>query len=408
MEMDSYMCQEDLRRQQARYKDAVCAQAAAGKAIILYGAGMYGRKILSLLRQEHIHIQSFAVTQKGYNLPTVMGVPVRTLDEVIADTPQAFFVLAVKPSAQGVLEEELQKRGITSYLCLPKHAEIVLDEMFFRPVMEITPRAGCSVNCRFCPQPLFLQRYFAGGDGCQREMDTNEFRGYVSKMPEDCVIDFSGFVEPFLAKDGLEMVKYAHESGHDVRLFTTLQGLSLEQFREIEDIPFRLVVLHLPDQKGYANIPVTEEYLQLLRYVVQKKKKDGSSFVDFANCQCEPHPEAVKIINHQIMITWDLIDRAGNLDDEALRSAAYKHEPIYCGRAAAYNHNVLLPNGDVVLCCMDFGMQRVFGNLKRQSYEEIMQGAVLRSVVRENGREGDALCRKCTYARRWEGEHKIT
>ena len=163
METDSYMCQEDLRRQQARYKDAVRAQAAEGKAIVLYGAGMYGRKILSLLRQEHIHVQSFAVTQKGYNLPTVMGVPVRTLDEVIADTPQAFFVLAVKPSAQSVLEEELQKRGITSYLCLPEHAEAVLDEMFFRPVMEITPRAGCSVNCRFCPQPLFLQRYFAGG-----------------------------------------------------------------------------------------------------------------------------------------------------------------------------------------------------------------------------------------------------
>lgn len=49
------------------------------------------------------------------------------------------------------------------------------------------------------------------------------------------------------------MVKYAYESGHDVRLFTTLQGLSLAQFHEIEDIPFRLVVLHLPDQKGYAH-----------------------------------------------------------------------------------------------------------------------------------------------------------
>ncbi len=146
METDSYMCQEDLRRQQARYKDSVRAQAVAGKAIVLYGAGMYGRKILSLLRQEHIHVQSFAVTQKGYNLPTVMGVPVRTVDEVIRDMPQAFLVLAVKPSAQDVLMEELRKRGISSYLKLPEHAEEILDEMFFRPVMEITPRAGCSVN----------------------------------------------------------------------------------------------------------------------------------------------------------------------------------------------------------------------------------------------------------------------
>lgn len=111
--------------------------------------------------------------------------------------------------------------------------------------------------------------------------------------------------------------------------------------------------------------------MQLLGYVVRKKKKDGSSFVDFANCQCEPHPKAVKVIDRQVMITWDMIDRAGNLDDEALRSATCMHEPIYCGRASAYNHNVLLPNGNVVLCCMDFDMQRVLGNLKRQSYEEI-------------------------------------
>ena len=45
----------------------------------------------------------------------------------------------------------------------------------------------------------------------------------------------------------------------------------------------------------------------------------------------------------------------------------------YCNRALRMNHNVLLPNGDVVLCCMDFGMQHVLGNLKRQSYEEILK-----------------------------------
>lgn len=163
MEKIPYMWQENLRRQQACYKDTIREQVSAGRTIVLYGAGMYGRKILSLLRQEHIHVHTFAVTQQGYNLPEVMGVPVRTVDEVIRDMPQAFFVLAVKPSAQDVLMEELRKRGISSYLKLPEHAEEILDEMFFRPVMEITPRAGCSVNCRFCPQPLFMQRYFAGG-----------------------------------------------------------------------------------------------------------------------------------------------------------------------------------------------------------------------------------------------------
>ena len=64
VEKVSYMCQKDLHRQQERYKDAIRAQAAAGKLIVLYGAGMYGRKILSMLRQEHIQVHSLAVTQR--------------------------------------------------------------------------------------------------------------------------------------------------------------------------------------------------------------------------------------------------------------------------------------------------------------------------------------------------------
>lgn len=51
MEKNPYMWQENLRRQQACYKDTIREQVSAGRTIVLYGAGMYGRKILSLLRQ---------------------------------------------------------------------------------------------------------------------------------------------------------------------------------------------------------------------------------------------------------------------------------------------------------------------------------------------------------------------
>lgn len=391
--------EEKLDAIRFHYEDALRARQTDGWTLYLYGAGIYGRKMFSMLQKQGIAIASFVVTEKKYNLLEVMGLPVQTLDEVAAGTRKPCFLLAVKPASEELLIRELEKRGISDYLCLPEYAEEILDDTFFRPVMEITPRAGCSVNCRFCPQTLFLKQYFSGGGSCPHEMTIGEFRRYVRALPKDCMIDFSGFVEPFLAKDGLEMVKYAYASGHDVRLFTTLQGLTLEQFHEIEDIPFKLVVLHLPDKNGYANIPVTPEYLQLLQYVAGKKRTDGRPFVDTANCQCEPHPETVNVIQHRIPISWDLIDRAGNLDDASLRSAQEKHEPIYCGRAAAYNHNVLLPNGDVVLCCMDFGMQRVLGNLNHSSYAEIMQGEPMRRIQQANRNCGDLLCRKCTYAK---------
>ena len=32
----------------------------------------------------------------------------------------------------------------------------------------------------------------------------------------------------------------------------------------------------------------------------------------------------------------------------------------------------LLPNGDVSLCCMDYGLDNIIGNLDQQSYEDVV------------------------------------
>ena len=35
-------------------------------------------------------------------------------------------------------------------------------------------------------------------------------------------------------------------------------------------------------------------------------------------------------------------------------------------------HNVVLPNGDVSLCCMDYGLEHIIGNLLDQEYEDVI------------------------------------
>jgi len=390
----------DIGRQIVREKAAYLAavrKKGAEKRIFVYGAGRYGRELAARLSEQGIEVAGYAVTQAKYNQTMLRGLPVRAIAELLSEKAQLLFLIGVKDAMQGAIEKTLQESGVTDYLLPPVHFTEMIDGYFTRPVMEITPKAGCSVHCRYCPQDLFLQRYFA--EDRQAEMTFDEFRMYLDKMPQDIVVDFAGFVEPFLAKDGLRMVQYAHESGHDVRLFTTLVGLDRASFREIEDIPFQLVVLHLPDVHQYANIPVTDAYLELLRDVVTKTRPNGDAFVDMANCQAEPDPRVVEIIGHQFPISWDLYDRAGNLSDEHLRSAKPHAEPIYCERSVRLDHNVLLPNGDVVLCCMDFGMTHVLGNLKQQTYDEILQGKGLACIVAANDRCGDGLCRKCTYAK---------
>lgn len=61
---------------------------------------------------------------------------------------------------------------------------------------------------------------------------------------------------------------------------------------------------------------------------------------------------------------------------------------------------VVLPDGTLILCCQDYGMQHILGNLIEQSWEEIREGDEYKKFVR--GMDDDTipiLCRKCGDAR---------
>ena len=82
------------------------------------------------------------------------------------------------------------------------------------------------------------------------------------------------------------------------------------------------------------------------------------------------------------------------------------NNPIYCNFNLGLTSNVLLPNGEVVLCCMDFGLRHVLGNLQNNTYEEIINSDTRRKIL-EGMAKGDVrntLCRNCTeaYELLWE------
>lgn len=64
-------------------------------------------------------------------------------------------------------------------------------------------------------------------------------------------------------------------------------------------------------------------------------------------------------------------DRAGNLENKDNKLAS-KHlsGKIACSRSRILNHNVLLPDGSLVLCCNDFGLDYVLGNLNTDTYDD--------------------------------------
>jgi hypothetical protein len=59
-----------------------------------------------------------------------------------------------------------------------------------------------------------------------------------------------------------------------------------------------------------------------------------------------------------------------------------------CGCDERLYHNIMLPNGDVSLCCMDYGLEEICGNLFESDYNDVIPDPY----------EVFKLCRQCENA----------
>lgn len=252
------------------------------------------------------------------------------------------------------------------------------------PTLEITTNIaekGCVVDCVFCPQRILEKSY----NSEKRVMTLNEFKTMIDKIPREVRITFAGFTEPWLNKYCTDMVLYAHERGHSVSAFTTAVGMTPEDVERLSVVPYAGnpnggFCLHLPDQEEFAKHPINSNYIR----TIEKFKELEHRFQNFYTmCMSENVHESVRHIYPTAAIPtfWN---RAGNLIGEAKlkpeldkikdrwKSAIVSNEPKTCGCVEDLYHNVLLPNGDVSLCCMDYSLEYILGNLNKQDYDDIV------------------------------------
>jgi hypothetical protein len=238
-------------------------------------------------------------------------------------------------------------------------------------MMEITTGVGCIVDCKFCPQNTLLKAYRSQ----KRKLSFDNFKTALNKMPTDTLIIFSGFAEPFLNKECTKMVLYASENGHQVSIFTTGTGLTVEDVNVINHIPFGGLphggfVLHLADNEGYTNIIVDDAYLRLLKAI---KKANIHNLL--LRTMGSLHKGIRHIFPEDTVKTQKMNSRAGYLTKEGVKldcCSCTHNGDVICGRDEYIYNNVMLPNGDVVLCCQDFGMKHILGNLFDEPYEKIV------------------------------------
>jgi len=225
-------------------------------------------------------------------------------------------------------------------------------------------------------------------------MSLEDFKTCVDKTPKGTEIAFSGFSEPFLNPKCIEMIEYAYEKGHPVSVYTTLVGASMDDIKRLGKIRFYDFVMHLPDKE--MTIKINDEYLAKLRAV--SRLKISATHDKHACCFAEVDKRVRDIIGKSMNVE-DFVrpnTRAGYIKASGIRKKGW----IACRKCGgALNHNVVLPNGDVVMCCMDFGQRHAFGNLLKQSYKEIMGSPERKRVLAGmNDERQDILCRTCESA----------
>ncbi len=268
--------------------------------------------------------------------------------------------------------------------------------------LEITTRVGCKNNCRYCPQGALVEAYKKRSSIYEMSLDT--FKRCLDKVPKEVRIDFSGMAEPWLNPVCTEMVVHAHDAGFSLAVYTTLVGMNLVDIDALTKIPFRVFEVHLPDQDSYTNIKVTGEYLEKLKKI-SNSNISGLGYMTIGKV----HPAVKEVVSEKVK-EHPIIDRAGNVKEiEGVQSNERLKGIIRCiSCGKLLNHNVMLPNGDIILCCMDYGLKHVLGNLLEVDYEKLFHTSGYRLLQRKlNDDSLDILCRYCHNAKRskWNWLH---
>lgn len=275
--------------------------------------------------------------------------------------------------------------------------------------IEITTKIGCRNACVYCPQDALIKAYRARAHILEMSFDV--FKACLDKIPSEVDVHFCGMCEPWLNPECTDMVLYAYKKGHKIFVLTTLTGMNLSDVDLLKTCSFEMFDIHLPSENGFENIKIDDQYLEVLEKI--SKSNINATYHTHAGAT----PPAVRQKMGEAISILPLISRVahfenmsafGSFETSASISAQNrKRGVISCTRNLSLP--VLLPNGDVVLCCMDYGLKHVLGNLISEDYNSLFRSAEFLKVKKGLRDESlDILCRYCDgYADDLDASAKI-
>jgi hypothetical protein len=274
------------------------------------------------------------------------------------------------------------------------------------PVMELTTMIGCPLMCTFCPQDNLRTQYGTS----EKYMTPRDLTTALVKLPKNTRIDFSGMSEPWANPECTSMLEEVLYMGFNVAIYSTLYGMTdPERVRKVlEEHPnqVEVIMLHLPDangnMKGWKN---SEEWQRAAAIISHTNVPCGVGAMTMDRNGIV-HPELQSMVGQ--LAGWVGHTRADSLNLEQIAGQAISITPhnkfsLTCRSTPFYDRNVLLPDGSVVLCCMDYDLKHVIGNLLTQTYDEVMQGKPLLDLIALNEApefNKCSICKSCENVRK--------
>ena len=258
------------------------------------------------------------------------------------------------------------------------------------PHLELTSTWACGRMCSYCPQKLYMSSSKQLKNNAKE--NDNFFPKYLSieliqkilkNIPENTVIHWTGFTEPLDTIDFDKISKLLNEKKFKQIISTTLVGKpqSKEFLKNNIDL-FSSIMLHLPDNEGLMKGHFDSNYEifldELVSNIISKfknnKKMDVTCFLigdDWHPSVRAPLKRLSKVFGDKILEKAVFLNTrlsAINPDDfgkSKTKPQTNRSDDVVFGCTyKRMNQGVLLPNGSVSLCCNDYGLKTILGNLQ--------------------------------------------
>jgi radical SAM protein with 4Fe4S-binding SPASM domain len=266
-------------------------------------------------------------------------------------------------------------------------------------LIEFSLFVKCPVDCSYCPHESLNHA------SKEKYIDIDKFKLFLDRIPTEVGIVYAGFCEPLLYKNFDIAVKYASTKKYRQFVATTLP----DKFENNIDVFFDESLwagrsIHLrdefmkykPDEAYYKNL---DKFFRQMQFNKNSSLDNRFSFLG-------------ENIDRKIILLLkkhNLIHLHTKLKPyQRIESPIEYKEPerssfltgnIYCNRGF-YRKQMVVPGGDVVLCCMDVEKKHVLGNLSSHSYQDIYNSKEYSRVMNGfNNEKENTICRRCVYAK---------